>query len=643
MITPTTELAFILEDQALSDTKQKNAENSRKHRHTQGRQPLTNLNASSVSSSPSTRKAREIAATSLKRELAEALQPLQGIKPLQTQADASCGQHRKCDLLVGSGGFNLVPDTQPNKCGGVHFVRDVQENVPSICRSNGGSARGKRHRRRTLSFTTAGSHLCVQEDAIRRSSAPEHGTTRPCSSPDDVREDGAGILGVASMSNREFLNLQGQCYPSKGAERRCSLQFSLFSPTSNNDEDHRVENLMAPAMTATRAKSVTSIEHPNEPHEEARRRCHSICGDTLVHVLKESTSPHAPASKRCRHARDQSRSCVSSDDSTAVAFYTGDFGGSATSGVSEHTAPLSSVTKTFGSPELMENAPVAYRPQHQILAAPTIDKHNGASAAGPNARNVMLLSPGPSVRGDCQQRCVLPTTDTLHRFSPLIRLVTPETVHRLLNHEFDDRVSEYIIVDCRFPFEYEGGHIESAVNHWNVELAINAFFAHPVVTAGNGGRTVVLFHCEFSSHRAPTMLCNLRRMDAHITTGVDGLLFPEFYLIEGGYSVFFEKYPQHCTPQSYTKMKDKRYAKDNTQFETRMRCSWEKASRCSNYDGNEFIARMKDLVSEHGVSDGAARAREEALALRAQSMSSPTSCTRSVAESPSTPRTLTLL
>lgn len=81
MITPTTELAFILEEQALSGAKSTTQQaatksGSRQQYQTTGRIPLGRLNASSASSSPSMHKAQVTAANNLRRGLEEALQPL---------------------------------------------------------------------------------------------------------------------------------------------------------------------------------------------------------------------------------------------------------------------------------------------------------------------------------------------------------------------------------------------------------------------------------------------------------------------------------------------------------------------------------------------------------------------------------------
>jgi M-phase inducer tyrosine phosphatase len=64
------------------------------------------------------------------------------------------------------------------------------------------------------------------------------------------------------------------------------------------------------------------------------------------------------------------------------------------------------------------------------------------------------------------------------------------------SHDYD----QTMIVDCRFEYEYEGGHIEGAVNFNDKEaLGRKLFELH---TTPN---TLLIFHCEYSAHRAPIM------------------------------------------------------------------------------------------------------------------------------------------
>lgn len=68
-------------------------------------------------------------------------------------------------------------------------------------------------------------------------------------------------------------------------------------------------------------------------------------------------------------------------------------------------------------------------------------------------------------------------------------------------------VDEYLILDCRYPYEYEGGHIRGAQNVWNRDTLQNQFFTTPEYTA-DSKRRIIIFHCEFSSKRGPDMYAN---------------------------------------------------------------------------------------------------------------------------------------
>ena len=132
-----------------------------------------------------------------------------------------------------------------------------------------------------------------------------------------------------------------------------------------------------------------------------------------------------------------------------------------------------------------------------------------------------------------------------------LKTVSCETVNRLLNGDFDATVKKYIIVDCRFEYEYNGGHIVNAINIVRPEHAVEKFFkAHIYDT-----NTCILFHCEFSSHRAPKMMEEVRRIDRKLhEESYPELYYPQLYLIKGGYKEFFESYRGKCEPQAYVEM-----------------------------------------------------------------------------------------
>ncbi len=78
--------------------------------------------------------------------------------------------------------------------------------------------------------------------------------------------------------------------------------------------------------------------------------------------------------------------------------------------------------------------------------------------------------------------------------------ITKETLLDVLDGKYHKLYDESIVVDCRFEYEYEGGHIQGAVNYNDKELLAKNLFQ--VQSPSN---TLLIFHCEYSAHRAPIM------------------------------------------------------------------------------------------------------------------------------------------
>jgi M-phase inducer tyrosine phosphatase len=71
----------------------------------------------------------------------------------------------------------------------------------------------------------------------------------------------------------------------------------------------------------------------------------------------------------------------------------------------------------------------------------------------------------------------------------------------VLNGMYNTHFDQIHIVDCRFPYEFSGGHISDALNIDCSEVLEKAFFSSPKASQ----RTLIIFHCEFSLQRAPAM------------------------------------------------------------------------------------------------------------------------------------------
>ncbi|KAJ2493720.1 m-phase inducer phosphatase [Coemansia sp. RSA 2050] len=149
--------------------------------------------------------------------------------------------------------------------------------------------------------------------------------------------------------------------------------------------------------------------------------------------------------------------------------------------------------------------------------------------------------------------CAAAATDSIMR-------VEAETVSELLTGgRFSDLYDEKIVVDCRFPYEYEGGHIAGAANAPTMEALEKLLLDRPCTDK----RVVVVLHCEYSLQRAPSMACHLRRRDREVNMHrYPYLHYPEIYVLKGGYRNFFSFHKSLCEPQNYIEMNDEAHLTD---------------------------------------------------------------------------------
>lgn len=128
--------------------------------------------------------------------------------------------------------------------------------------------------------------------------------------------------------------------------------------------------------------------------------------------------------------------------------------------------------------------------------------------------------------------------------------ITRETMLNVLDGKYSEQYTAKMIIDCRFEYEYEGGHIDGAINYNDKELLARHLFDTPME-----GRTLLIFHCEYSAHRAPIMARHIRAEDRTANAEhYPRLTYPEVYILDGGYSGFFSEHRNRCSPQAYVEM-----------------------------------------------------------------------------------------
>jgi len=190
---------------------------------------------------------------------------------------------------------------------------------------------------------------------------------------------------------------------------------------------------------------------------------------------------------------------------------------------------------------------------------------------GKNQRNGLVRSQSASPRlGDTEVVSPRPEDSLESTFSmteiqePLLphfqtgqcamKRVSVHTVASLVRGEIKN-VDKHVIIDCRYDYEYEAGHLKDALN-LSKKQAIERFFKDYRHTEG---KHVIIFHCEFSKHRGPNCARFLRQLD-RTANKYPALTFPDVYVMDGGYKAFFENYSNLCSPEVYVSMWDTRFA-----------------------------------------------------------------------------------
>lgn len=183
--------------------------------------------------------------------------------------------------------------------------------------------------------------------------------------------------------------------------------------------------------------------------------------------------------------------------------------------------------------------------------------------------------------GDFSKKFCLPFIDGRHKD---LRSISADTMRGLLLGEFDDYVSSYKIIDCRYPYEYEGGHINGAINLYTqdqiIEELVNKKSQDVPNVDGDDRRNILIFHCEFSSERGPKLSRFLRNRD-RTSSPYPTLQYPEIYLLHGGYKEFFQNNSDLCEPHSYRTMLDGNYSNEYKHFRAKSK-SWTGDGRSSN-------------------------------------------------------------
>jgi len=180
----------------------------------------------------------------------------------------------------------------------------------------------------------------------------------------------------------------------------------------------------------------------------------------------------------------------------------------------------------------------------------------GSSAGLSDMEKTRLKEEAKSIRTKLSPRRK-PKLEVLANTSqPELNCLSSEMVGKLVMGAFNHFYDKILIIDCRFDYEYNAGHIFGALNFPKIEDLIQFLIEDPCFHLF-GEKLCLVYHCEFSSHRAPKAYNKIRSLDRKRNEyQYPKLFYPEMYLLEGGYKEFWKQKSELCEPHGYMEMKD---------------------------------------------------------------------------------------
>lgn len=145
--------------------------------------------------------------------------------------------------------------------------------------------------------------------------------------------------------------------------------------------------------------------------------------------------------------------------------------------------------------------------------------------------------------------------------------VSVETLVKIMDKEYKGFYGSIYIIDCRFEYEFLGGHIKDAVNISKQKQLEEEFIHKRHVRCKDTKKPpLIIFHCEFSSYRGPILASHLRTCDRILNhDNYPKLHFPDVVILDGGFKTFYEKYPNKCEG-SYVCMQSKNHEEELSEF-----------------------------------------------------------------------------
>lgn len=186
-----------------------------------------------------------------------------------------------------------------------------------------------------------------------------------------------------------------------------------------------------------------------------------------------------------------------------------------------------------------------------------------------------------------------------------IKRISPDTLISLLEGKYSELYERMFIIDCRYPYEYEGGHIPTAINVNSPDVIEKLLMEEPE------GSTLIVFHCEFSSERAPRMALHVRNLDRQLNkANYPSLYYPEMYILDGGYKNYWQKHGDKCEPpHAYLPMRNPQY-RDQLRHHQKMKHAFKSGCHLSQHSTIKSLPPKSNKPRSKSKSLNIANARK---------------------------------
>ncbi|EFO19886.1 hypothetical protein LOAG_08608 [Loa loa] len=148
-------------------------------------------------------------------------------------------------------------------------------------------------------------------------------------------------------------------------------------------------------------------------------------------------------------------------------------------------------------------------------------------------------------------------------FACIEKVVLKQLLKSMKPQEF---IEKYALIDCRYPYEYEGGHIKGALNIYDPVELENTFF--PKCSAAFKIMLKKFRYFTANIQVLEGQCCNashLRKSDrVRNYANYPFLYYNEIYVLQGGYNSFYSTdddcFKDLCEPTGYVSMRDKKHS-----------------------------------------------------------------------------------